>query len=121
MVRAIAARWRRDAALAALALLWLALLMLTPLRAQPAAEPVKGSAALAVQNGFARIIVKLDDDVETDAATAGNVLIVRFKRPVDLTIGNVETAAPDYVSSARRDPDDLAIRFALRARSRSTP
>lgn len=111
MVRVFAARraWGRGAA--ALAMLMLAL---SPLRAQSAAEPVKGSASLSVQNGFARMIVKLDDDVDTDVATSGSVMIMRFKRPVDLAMENVETAAPDFISAVRRDPDNLAIRFALR-------
>ena len=75
--------------------------------------PVKGAAALAVSGGFARMLIKLDDDVETDASVAGNVLIVRFKRPVEIDISRLADSVPDYVSSARRDPDGMAIRFAL--------
>ncbi len=74
---------------------------------------VKGAAALAVSNGFARMLIKLDEDIDADASIAGNVLVVRFKRPVEIDVGKLADAAPDYVSSVRRDPDGLAVRFAL--------
>lgn len=77
------------------------------------AQPVKGTANLSVAGGYARLVVKLDEDVETEVSVAGNILVVRFKRPVDLDIGKLGDAAPEYIGSARRDPDGAAIRFAL--------
>ena len=59
------------------------------------------------------MLIKLDEDVDTEASVAGNVLVVRFKRPVEIDVGKLADAAPDYVSSARSDPDGMAIRFAL--------
>ncbi len=94
-------------------LLTVVLLLSSAASSRAQAPPVKGAAALAVSNGFARMLVKLDEDVDVDASVAGNVLVVRFKRPVEIDIGKLVDAAPDYVSSARRDPDGMAIRFAL--------
>ncbi|MDB5484202.1 MAG: hypothetical protein JWR29_106, partial [Tardiphaga sp.] len=91
----------------------IALMMLASSPAATQPTPIKGNAALAVSGGFARMLIKLDEDVEADASVAGNILVVRFKGPVEVDIGRLSDAAPDYVSSARRDPDGMAIRFAL--------
>lgn len=113
MVRAIAAGWAWRRGAAALAALLLAL-ALPAAKARAQAEPVKGSATLSKQNGFARVVIKLDDDIDTEVTTSGNIMLVRFKRPVALLFDSLDTAAPDYVGAVRRDPDNLAIRFALR-------
>ena len=81
----------------------------TPARAQP----VRGEASMAVAGGYARIVLKLAEDVESEVTQAGTVLIVRFKRPVDVPVEALSDAAPEYIGSARRDPDGTAIRLAL--------
>src|SRR6185437_15259445 len=40
-----------------------------------------------------------------------------FKRPVDIPIDKLSDAVPDYVGSARRDPDGTAIRLSLARRA----
>jgi tetratricopeptide (TPR) repeat protein len=77
------------------------------------AQPVKGEATLTVAGGFARLVLKLADDVESEVTTAGTILVIKFKRPIDIPIDRVFEAAPDYVTSARRDPDGSAIRLSL--------
>jgi tetratricopeptide (TPR) repeat protein len=77
------------------------------------AEPVKGDATLSVAGGYARLVLKLDEDVDSEVTVAGTILIIRFKHPVDIPVGKLSDAAPDYVGSARRDPDGSAIRLAL--------
>ncbi|MCO5131073.1 MAG: tetratricopeptide repeat protein [Xanthobacteraceae bacterium] len=77
------------------------------------ADPVRGEATASTENGFARLVVKLDDDVDSDVSVAGSVLIIRFKRPVDVAVDRIPAAASDYIGSARRDPDGSAIRLAL--------
>jgi len=80
------------------------------------AQSVKGTAALSTSGGYARITLKLAEDVESEVSQAGSVLIVRFKRPVDVPVEILADAAPDYVGSARRDPDGTAVRLALSRR-----
>ncbi|QUS40967.1 tetratricopeptide repeat protein [Tardiphaga alba] len=80
------------------------------------AQSVKGTAALSTSGGYARIVLKLAEDVESEVSQAGSVVIVRFKRPVDVPVEILSDAAPDYVGSARRDPDGTAIRLALSRR-----
>src|ERR1700735_616797 len=81
-----------------------------------AAEPVKGDATFSAGGGFARLILKLTDDVESEVVTAGSIIVIRFKQPVDNPVDKLSDAMPDYVGSARRDPDGMAIRLSLARR-----
>ena len=58
-------------------------------------------------------MIKLAEDVESQVSTAGSILVIRFKRPVDIPVDKLSDAVPDYVGSARRDPDGSAIRLSL--------
>jgi tetratricopeptide (TPR) repeat protein len=90
--------------------LWLMLSMLSgPCRA----DPVMGEASFAAASGYARLVLKLAQDVDTEVTTAGMIVVVRFKQPVDIPIDRLADAAPDYVAAARRDPDGMAIRLSL--------
>ncbi|OKO85802.1 hypothetical protein AC630_04955, partial [Bradyrhizobium sp. AS23.2] len=81
-----------------------------------AADAVRGEATFSAGGGFARLVIKLGEDVPSEVTTAGSILIVRFDRPVDIPVDRVPEAAPDYVNSARRDPDGSAIRLSLARR-----
>lgn len=76
-------------------------------------EPVRGEATLTGANGYARLLVKLDEDVESEVVTAGQILVIRFKRPIAVVMDKVADALPAYIGSARRDPDGTALRLAL--------
>jgi hypothetical protein len=76
-------------------------------------EPVKGEATFSAGGGYARLILKLADEVSADVVGAGQILVIRFNRPVDVPIEALGDAVPSYVSSARRDPDGGAIRLSL--------
>lgn len=77
------------------------------------AQPVKGTATFSASGGYARLVLKLDEDVESEVSLAGSIVVIRFKRPVDVPIDSLSDAVPEYVGSARRDPDGSAIRLAL--------
>lgn len=81
-----------------------------------AADPVRGEATFSAGGGFARLVIKLGEDVPSEVATAGSILIIRFDRPVDVPVDRVPEGAPDYINSARRDPDGTAIRLSLARR-----
>lgn len=82
--------------------------------AEPAhAQAVQGTATMTTSGGFGRLVLKLSDDVDADVSQAGSVLVIRFKRPVDVPVQALSDSAPDYIGSARRDPDGSAIRLAL--------
>ncbi|WGS01612.1 tetratricopeptide repeat protein [Bradyrhizobium sp. ISRA443] len=78
--------------------------------------PVPGEATFSAANGFARLVLKLKEDVDSEVTTAGSIIVIRFKRPVDIPVEKLSDAVPDYVGSARRDPDGSAIRLSLARR-----
>ena len=78
--------------------------------------PIKGEATFAAAGGYARLVLKLAEDVDSEVTTAGSIIVIRFKHPVDIPIDALADAVPDYVGSARRDPDGSAIRLSLARR-----
>jgi hypothetical protein len=90
-----------------------ALALASPCRADDA---VKGEATFQASGGYARLILKLAEDVESEVTTAGSVIVIRFKRPVDIPVDKLPDLVPDYVGAARRDPDGSAIRLSLQRR-----
>lgn len=94
----------------------LAACLLIGLSAARAADPIKGEANFSAGGGFARLVIKLGEDVPSEVTTAGSILIIRFDRPVEVPVDRVPEGAPDYVNSARRDPDGTAIRLSLARR-----
>src|SRR5258708_2789208 len=81
-----------------------------------AADGVKGEASFSTAGGFARLLLKLTEDVASEVTTAGSIIVIRFERPVNVPVDRLTEGAPDYVSSARRDPDGMAIRLSLARR-----
>jgi tetratricopeptide (TPR) repeat protein len=81
-----------------------------------AAAPIKGDATFSESGGYARLVLKLAEDVESEVVTAGSIIVIRFKQPVDIPVDKLSEAVPDYVGSARRDPDGMAIRLSLARR-----
>jgi tetratricopeptide (TPR) repeat protein len=81
-----------------------------------AAEAVKGEATFSASGGYARLVLKFAEDVAPEVTTAGTIVVIRFKRPVDIPVEKLVDAVPDYVGSVRRDPDGAAIRLSLARR-----
>jgi tetratricopeptide (TPR) repeat protein len=80
------------------------------------AEPVRGEAVFQPNQGYARLTIRLAEDVDSQVVAAGQIIVIRFRRPVAIPIGKIGDAVPDYVSSARIDPDGTAIRLSLARR-----
>src|SRR5580704_10902792 len=78
-----------------------------------AADAVKGSVSAAVENGFARLIFTLGNDVESQVRVANNIVVISFDRPVDVNVDHIRDGTRDYIGAARRDPDGKAVRLAL--------
>ncbi|MEN3376924.1 MAG: hypothetical protein V7604_2279 [Hyphomicrobiales bacterium] len=102
----------RAAAAFILAQLLLGALMLAFPGAAGAAT-VKGDVSVSTVGGYTRIIFTLTEDVEADVRLAGGILIVQFKRPVDVPVERIPTLAVGYVAAARSDPDGTGVRMAL--------
>ncbi|HBY30231.1 MAG TPA: hypothetical protein DEH75_27430, partial [Bradyrhizobium sp.] len=107
--------WARTARLCLLAAGLALFVCPTALRAEDP-PPVPGEATFSAANGYARLVLKLKEDVESEVTTAGSIIVIRFKRPVDIPVEKLSDAVPDYVGAARRDPDGSAIRLSLARR-----
>jgi hypothetical protein len=99
--------WRRIRPASALALL------VAMAVAPAAAAPLKATLAVAMSDGYARLVFSSDEYIDATTKVAGHVLIITFKQPIDVSVDRVPELASDYVGAARRDPDGTAIRMAL--------
>ncbi|MGA2057448.1 MAG: tetratricopeptide repeat protein [Bradyrhizobium sp.] len=81
-----------------------------------AAELVPAEASFSSAGGFARLVIKFNEDVGSEVVTAGSIVVIRFERPVDVSVDKLAELVPDYIGAARRDPDGGAIRLSLSRR-----
>src|SRR3712207_8247507 len=58
---------------------------------------------------YARLVFRTAEDVEADVRTSGNILIISFKKPVDVDVDRLDTRVPGYVGAARRDPKSTRL------------
>ena len=77
--------------------------------------PSGARASFSAGGGFARLVIKLGEDVPSEVTTAGSILIIRFDRPVDVPVDRVPEGAPDYVTPHAVTP--TAARYACRWRA----
>jgi tetratricopeptide (TPR) repeat protein len=78
-----------------------------------AAEPVKGEVRVFNDSGYARLVFRLNEYVDASVNQSGTIVVITFKKPMDISVDWLNAGAPDYISAARRDPDGTAIRLAL--------
>ncbi len=76
-------------------------------------DPVKATLAATVNDGYARLVFDMNEYDDASVRVANNVLVITFKRPIDVSVDRLATQIPDYVGAARRDPDGKGIRVAL--------
>ncbi len=74
---------------------------------------VKGELQVFTDGGYARLVFHFEQEVPASITERFPILILRFKKPVDIAVDRLNAAAPGYVSAARIDPDGSAIRIAL--------
>ena len=78
-----------------------------------AAQAVKAEVSVAVDNGYARLVFHLAEEVESQVRLTNNILAISFTRPIDIAVDRMNAGAAGYISAARRDPDGKAVRIAL--------
>lgn len=77
------------------------------------AQTVGGNVHVEMSQGFVRILVHMAEEVESEVNVAGGIVIVHFKRPVDVGIEKLTHSASNIIGAARRDPDGRGFRLAL--------
>lgn len=82
----------------------------TGLRAQ---ESVRADISTSTAGGHGRIVITFGDEVKSEVQVANGILVVQFRRPVQVSLDQIEQKLAGYVQSARRDPDGSAVRFSL--------
>ncbi len=87
--------WRRAHAAAGAVILSIAL-------AAQAAPAPKSTIAVTVSGGYARLVFSASQYIDASARLAGNVLIITFKQPIDVSVDRVAEEAARRPISARR-------------------
>jgi hypothetical protein len=90
-----------------------ALLILGGMPHAAAAEGVKGEVKAVIENGFARFVFVLAEEVEAQVRLANNIVTITFETPVDVAVDRLSSNSGGYIAAARRDPDGKAIRLAV--------
>jgi tetratricopeptide (TPR) repeat protein len=84
----------------------------------PAAARAKAELSVVTSEGFGRLVILFDEDVEAKVRSANGIVVVSFDRPVDIAVDRLSSQAPGYVAAARRDPDGKGVRIALASKLR---
>ena len=50
---------------------------------------MRGEASVSINGGYARLVLKLTEQVDAQVRLSGNVLAIFFKRPVDIPIDRI--------------------------------
>ena len=77
------------------------------------ADPVKGEIRASTAGGYARLVFTFTEEVPSDVRIVNGIVIIGFKKPVEVSVDSLATNAAGYVGVARRDPDGSAVRLAL--------
>jgi tetratricopeptide (TPR) repeat protein len=101
--------WRRGVAIAGHILVIAVLAAPGPV----IADPIKTTLAASANDGYARLVFTMSEFNDATARIDSSVLVISFKKPIDVSLDRLAAQVPDFVGAARRDPDGSAIRLAL--------
>ncbi len=82
----------------------------------PDSHPIRATVQAKANDGdfaYARMIFSLSEYDDVHARIANHVLVMSFKRPIDVEVERIASQIPEYVGAARRDPDGRGVRMAL--------
>lgn len=85
----------------------------SPVFAQSRTELPVAELAASVENGFARLVFTFPDEAKADVQLANNVLVIRFAKPVRVSVDRVQAQFKEFVQAVRADPDGAAVRIAF--------
>jgi tetratricopeptide (TPR) repeat protein len=76
------------------------------------AESIKADVNATTTEGYARIVFRFTEETPAETRLSGAVLVLTFQNEVEFSLERL-TAARDYISAVRRDPDGKGVRIAL--------
>jgi Tfp pilus assembly protein PilF len=82
----------------------------------PDSNPIRATVQAKANDGdfaYARMVFSLSEYDDVHARIANHVLVMSFKRPIDVEVEHIASQIPEYVGAARRDPDGRGVRMAL--------
>jgi tetratricopeptide (TPR) repeat protein len=80
---------------------------------QPRPQQAETELTASLENGFARLIFSFPEELKADVQLANNVLVIRFAKPVRVSVDRVQGQFKEFVQAARTDPDGSAVRIAF--------
>lgn len=80
---------------------------------QPIAQLPETQLAATMENGFARLVFTLPEEIKADVQFGNNVLVIRFAKPIRVSVENIQKQFKEFVQAARSDPDGNAVRIAF--------
>lgn len=102
-------RWLRGCA-AAVALLVVVPVLLSPMVADAASVPVRGGT----HKDFGRLVFDWPGKVDFTAAVEGDRLVIAFTEPIDAPLDRLVRALPDYLAVGRVEADGKTVSFDLK-------
>ncbi len=91
----------------------LSVLFIAGARAEDGAEPVRVQASGFTDKGYGRLLLTFSQETKADVQLSNGILVVSFRRPVDIAVDRLKDRLAGYVQAVRRDPDNAAIRLSL--------
>jgi hypothetical protein len=82
-------------------------------RTEDAAAPVQAQATGFTDQGYGRLLLTFSEETKADVQLSNGILVVSFRRPVEVAVDRLKDRLAGYVQAARRDPDSGAIRLSL--------
>lgn len=96
-------------------------LLLTVSAPARADDPVKGEVKVFNENGYVRLLFRLNEMVPVKVNDSFPIVILKFQKPVAISVDRLNETVPDFISAARIDPDGTAIRIALAGKMKVHP
>ena len=81
--------WRASRPVVLLIALLIALPLWAGLTATAHAQALKGEVSTTVENGYARLLFKFEDEIDAQVRLANNILTINFPKPVDVSIERI--------------------------------
>lgn len=81
--------------------------------AQNRAEAPAAELNASIENGFARLVFSFSEETKADVQLSNNVLVIRFGKPMRVSVERVQSQFKEFVQAVRSDPDGAAVRIAF--------